>query len=35
MLVYTEISKMEKFILTAYKTSRIERIMRKGIIWKK
>ena len=34
MVAYKEISKREGFILTAYKTSRIERIMRRGIIWK-
>lgn len=35
VVAYKELSKENGFIITAYKTSRINKITRRGIIWKK
>jgi len=35
MVAYKEISYGEGFIITAYKTSKIEKIVKRGVIWKK
>jgi len=35
MTAYKELSYEEGFIITAYKTSKIEKIVKRGVIWKK
>jgi hypothetical protein len=35
MVAYKEISYEEGFIITAYKTSKIDKIVKRGVIWKK
>lgn len=35
MVIYKETSKQDGFVITAFMTSEVERIKRKGVIWKK
>ena len=35
MAAYKELSRKEGFIITAYKTSKIDKIVKRGVIWKK
>lgn len=35
VVAYKEINKEDGFIITAYKASKIDKIMRRGIIWRK
>ena len=35
VVVYKELSREEGFIITAYKTSKIRKVIRRGIIWEK
>ena len=35
MVAYKELSYREGFIITAYKTSKINKIVKRGVIWKK
>ena len=35
MAAYKEISHKEGFIITAYKTSKIDKIVKRGVLWKK
>ena len=35
MVAYKELSNEEGFIITAYKTSKIDKIVKRGVIWKK
>ena len=35
MVAYKELSYGEGFIITAYKTSKVDKIVKRGVIWKK
>ena len=35
MVAYKELSEKDGFIVTAYKTSRIDKIVKRGVIWSK
>ena len=35
MVAYKELSYEEGFIITAYKTSKVDKIVKRGVIWKK